>query len=79
MALLRAAKSVGIGGAGGGGGAGTWSTQSLIPRFPLPRLEDTLNGYLESVEPLLSMEDRLRTRAAVTEVGIEAVMVYYLY
>lgn len=46
----------------------TWSTHSQIGRFPLPKLEDTLNGYIEAVSPLLDTEALNRTTAVVKEV-----------
>ena len=30
-----------------------WASQSLLPRLPLPRLENTLEKYLDSVAPIV--------------------------
>ncbi|KAI8391675.1 acyltransferase ChoActase/COT/CPT [Radiomyces spectabilis] len=41
--------------------------QSNLPKLPVPRLELTLQRYLQSVRPLLSDEDYHRTEQAVRE------------
>jgi carnitine O-acetyltransferase len=43
----------------------TFSQQSKLPRFPVPKLEDTARRYLKSVEPLLSAEEYKATEKAV--------------
>ena len=35
----------------------TYCFQSAMPRLPVPRLSDTIRGYLESVEPVLSKDE----------------------
>jgi len=41
--------------------------QESLPKLPLPRLEDTLEGYLEMVAPLLSETELAKTKAAVID------------
>lgn len=45
-----------------------WSTHSSIPRLPLPKLDDTLNGFLESVKPIVSSEEYQQCKLAVEQV-----------
>ena len=35
----------------------TYCFQSAMPRLPVPRLSDTIRGYLESVEPVLGKDE----------------------
>lgn len=45
--------------------------QHGLPRLPIPKLEETLQRYLASVEPVCSEEQFAQTKAAVTEFQTE--------
>lgn len=49
--------------------SGTFMFQSQLPKLQVPPLEDTLSRYLLAVQPLLSPEAFLRTKAVVEEVS----------
>ena len=43
------------------------ANQHKLPRLPLPTLDDTLDRYLEAVEPLVSSSEFETTRRVVAE------------
>jgi carnitine O-acetyltransferase len=45
----------------------TFSFQKVLPPLPVPTLEETCEKYLQTVRPLLTDEEFLRTKVAVTE------------
>lgn len=47
--------------------ADTFDFQEVLPPLPVPSLKQTCNKYLYSVQPLLTEEEFVRTKAAVTE------------
>lgn len=48
------------------------SSQSTIPRLPLPQLNETLERYIEAVTPLASPAELAQTRTAVAEFASNA-------
>ena len=47
----------------------TFANQAEVPKLPIPTLEDTLAKYLTCVEPLLTEEERERTKKVVKAFG----------
>ncbi|KAJ3080120.1 hypothetical protein HK102_003282 [Quaeritorhiza haematococci] len=45
----------------------TFSNQSILPRLPIPNLEETANRYLRSVKPLLTAEAYAETERKVKD------------
>lgn len=45
----------------------TYSKQSSLPRLPIPNLNDTLEKFLTTVEPLLTRESFEKTQQEVSE------------
>lgn len=48
-------------------GVGTFEHQKDLPSLPVPELDDTLDKYLKSVEPLLSPSELEHTKSVVEE------------
>ncbi|XP_027711967.1 carnitine O-palmitoyltransferase 1, liver isoform [Vombatus ursinus] len=47
-----------------------YSFQTSLPRLPVPAVKDTVNRYLESVEPLLKKEDFTRMKGLAEDFSI---------
>ncbi|XP_068922633.1 carnitine O-palmitoyltransferase 1, liver isoform [Petaurus breviceps papuanus] len=47
-----------------------YSFQTSLPRLPVPAVKDTVNRYLESVQPLLNEEDLKRMKALAEDFSI---------
>lgn len=56
--------------------SGTFMYQSQLPKLQVPPLEDTLSRYLLAVQPLLSPEAFLRTKAVVEEVSEYLIFIF---
>ena len=45
----------------------TFANDEVLPDLPLPELKDTLNRYLQSVEPHVTEEEFLNTQRIVAD------------